>query len=184
MRRFVTILLLCLSAAVPLMAQNASGEPGADSFEYRPAAQVDSTLLRTGLYASMPANVTLRQSSAIRDAFISMSKRNRETAMFTGFRIKLYSDSSQAAREESETVYHNFREWYPGISVYRTYTSPNFKVIAGDFRTRVDAEKALRVIRQSFPAATIIKEKMQYPTLDEGVRFVADTLTVVTPKKK
>lgn len=183
MRKYLVLFILLLAAA-PLVAQNASGGAMADTVVYRPVAQLDSALARTGLFASMPSGVTIRQSSAIRDAFLSLSKRNRESSLFTGFRIKVYSDSSQNAREESEQVLNNFHEWYPSISVYRSYASPYFRVIAGDFRTRVDAEKALRMIRPSFPAATIIKEKMQYPSLDEGVSYVADTVRVVRPKKK
>lgn len=176
MKKYLTIAILLTLATVRMNAQNTSGASLSDTLVYRQVAQIDSSLARTGLFASLPSNVTVRQSSAIRDAFISLSRRNSGSQLFTGFRIKVYSDSSQEARSESEEVLRNFHEWYPSISVYRSYESPFFKVIAGEFRTRVDAEKALRMIRASFPAATITKEKMQYPALDDGISFVAENV--------
>ena len=129
------------------------------------SAQVDSTLVGTGLYGYMPSNVTVKQSSAIRDSYLSVSQKNADSQTFTGFRIRLYQSSAQSARAESESVLAVFSENFPSIPVDRTYESPYFKVTAGCFRTRVDAEKALRQVRSTYPTASIVKEKMKYPSL-------------------
>ena len=37
------------------------------------------------------------------------------------------------------------------------YETPNYKVWAGNFSTRIDAERALMKIQQNFPSAFILK---------------------------
>ena len=51
------------------------------------------------------------------------------------------------------------------IQAYRSYTSPNFKVSVGNFRTRVDAEILLREIQEEFPDAFIARERFKYPSM-------------------
>lgn len=150
MRRYLSIAILLLPGLI-LGAQ----EP-----------QIDSLLAMSGLMASIPSNVAVRQSSSVSEGFSSLVAKNAESESFVGFRIKLFQSSAQSAREESERLVENFSEWYPSIPVYRSFSSPYFKVTVGNFRTRVDAEKTLRLFRSSFPTATIVKEKMKYPYLD------------------
>lgn len=152
MKRLVTLLFALLALAAFAGAQVA--EP-----------QTDSTLVGSSLFHYMPSNVSLKQSSAVRDSYQSIVQKNRESMSFTGFRIKVYQSSAQNAREESDNVLAGFNEEFPYIAADRSYDSPYFKVTAGYFRTRVEAEKALRLIRSSFPTASIVKEKMKYPSL-------------------
>ena len=173
-RRILVAILLLLVPACIVSAQTES----LDSLIFRPSAQLDSTLARRGLFASMPSNVKVHQGQSIVKAYLDILDRNSGENRFMGFRIKLYSDSSQSARAESEQVMRNFRSWFPTISVYRSFSSPYFKVLAGDFRTRVDAERVLRVIRPSFPTATIVKDRMEFPSLDDDLPSLPDSLNI------
>ena len=55
---------------------------------------------------------------------------------------------------------------YPGLKVYRTFDSPNFKVAVGDFRTKDEALALFKRLKSQYPAAFIIKENINYPLVD------------------
>ncbi len=112
----------------------------------------------------MPDNVPIRQSASVRQAFDDQVINNA-VKQFNGYRIRIYFNSVQSAREESSAALNRFRTLYPEIPSYLTYARPNFRVMVGDYRTRVDAEKALVYIKEDFPSATIVRDKFKYPNL-------------------
>lgn len=74
-----------------------------------------------------------------------------------GYRIQLMASSS----EETVTAQKKRIEQSLGVAVYITYDQPYYKVYAGDYTTRRDAEKALEKIKQSgYPDAWIVKSKV------------------------
>lgn len=127
-------------------------------------AQVDSSLLGKSIFSALPANVKVNQSQKVRQAFDGQIIGNADK-QFNGYRIRIYYNSVQNARAESNSVLARFQNLYPEIPASLSYASPNFRVIVGDFRTRVDAERALVKIKEDFPSATIIRDRFKYPAL-------------------
>lgn len=162
MKRFLLISVIMLLSAAMLRAQEI-GET-VDTLSYNPSAQVDSTLRGMSLEGAMPMNVTVKQATAIRHGLTNHIARNNNK-MHSGFRIRIYYDNSQFARGESEKEVRRFRELYPDIAAYRSFANTYFKVVVGDFRSRIDAEAALQRIGADFPSAAIIREKFKYPAL-------------------
>lgn len=140
-------------------------------------AQVDSTLVGSNIFATLPTGVKVHQSPAIRSAMFSHVERNA-TKQFTGFRIRIFNESIQNARGLSAAAEERFKSIYPSIPTYRTYAAPFFKVTVGDFRTRVEAEKALRVIKGDFPDAMIVKDRFKYPALEAADLAPADSTLI------
>lgn len=167
-------LLLAAVVSAALFAQDVT-TPAAQE----PVAQTNAALEGADIMNIMPSGVTVRQPASVRSALRSQIQRN-ESRQFTGFRIRLYHESAQQAREMSETILDAVQRAYPGLGAERTYTNPYFNVTAGFFRTRTDAEKALKVLSQDWPDATIVKEKFKYPALDEPWRHRVDTIAVTT----
>ena len=60
---------------------------------------------------------------------------------------------------------------YPGVKVYRTFESPNFKVSVGDFRTKDEALRLFNELKILYPTAFIIKENINYPLIDADAIF-------------
>ena len=67
-----------------------------------------------------------------------------------------------------------FNTLYPHIQAYRSFASPNFKVTAGNFRTRLEAEALLQRIKGDFPDAFIVRERFKYPTIGRADTRPAD----------
>lgn len=76
----------------------------------------------------------------------------------TGYRIKIHFGIDKAAARE---VKQKFSSLYNGIPSYEEYRQPNFVIVVGDFKTRVDAYGAFQKIQIDFPNAFIIKSKIK-----------------------
>ena len=80
-----------------------------------------------------------------------------------GFRVQIYFGSNRQAAYNAQ---EKFKEEYPELHTYITYSEPNFRVHAGDFRTRLEAEKLQKEITDMFPILFIIPEKINPPKPD------------------
>lgn len=70
-----------------------------------------------------------------------------------GFRIQAYSGNNQRlSKNEAEARRSAIRSGFPGMDVTITYNSPVWRVKAGHFQTREQANQALEQMRQQFPS--------------------------------
>ncbi|MBR2210272.1 MAG: hypothetical protein IKG84_03020 [Bacteroidales bacterium] len=154
MKRLLIIAILALLPGMMLRAQEYRVESG--------SSRVDSTLLGRSVLSVLGSGVTVNQSAAMKSAFDSYVSANASKKV-TGYRIRVYYENSQNARNRSEAIARTISGTYPGIGVYRTFESPNFKVCVGDFRTKDEALKIYHALKSSYPTAIILKETINYP---------------------
>ena len=154
MRRFLVIFLLALLPCLTLRAQEYRVDSG--------SAQVDSTLMGRSILSVLGPGVTVNQSRTMRSALDSYVSNNAAKKL-SGFRIRVYFDNGQSARTRSESIARSISNAFPGIGVYRTFESPNFKVCVGDFRTKDEALKVYHSLKGAYPTAIILKETINYP---------------------
>ena len=86
---------------------------------------------------------------------------NRLQEGIPGYRIQIFSDSGQTARQKAEDTRRDFMRIFPDIEAYRGYNTPNFKVFVGDFRTKNEALRELKKIVKIYPRAFIISDFIQ-----------------------
>ena len=176
MKRYIAIAACLIFGALTLGAQTL--EEGGDVVEVNAEVQEDASLADRSIFDSMPGTVSVNQSAKLRSA-VARQVENNSRKQFTGYRIRIFFSNSQNAREESISVLKRFQDSHPTIPAYRSYTSPNFKVTVGNFRTRSDAEAILPDLQLEFPAAFIVREKFKYPSIGRPATTV-DSLKVVT----
>jgi hypothetical protein len=80
-----------------------------------------------------------------------------------GYRVQIFTGPN---RKDAYNVQAKFQEEFPDIRTYIIYSEPNFKVRAGDFRTRLEAEKMEEELKKWFTGMFIIPEKINLPKLD------------------
>jgi hypothetical protein len=75
-----------------------------------------------------------------------------------GYRIKIHfgpdRDKAKAVRTKFSTA---FTEYLP----YEDYQQPNFVVLVGDFKTKLEAYEALKKIQIEFPSSFIVKGRIK-----------------------
>ena len=180
MKRIVIAFSILICAAFCARAQQVV-PPGyvlVDSLVFTPLAAVDSTLEGSTIFNVMPEGVNVKQSGMIRNAVETRIRSNR-SKQYSGYRIRIFFDNSQSARGASEAALYRFKVLNPGVSAYRSFSSPYFRVTVGDYRNKSEALAALGAIKQQFPSAFIVQERFKYPAVENRSAFRVDTLKVL-----
>lgn len=177
-------IIAIIVALLPLLVN--AQEQYADSIVYRPAAAVDSTLLGKSIFNILSAHsygegdIRIHQSQAITNAMKQYISGN-SSRKISGYRVRIFFDNSQSARNVSESVMRTFRAAHPGTPAYRSYQNPFFRVVAGNFRTKSEAMEFLQRVKSTYPAAIVVKEDINYPAIDKQHNYVTDTVSVRRP---
>jgi uncharacterized protein Veg len=111
--------------------------------------KIDSLIAKRLALSKKEANITIKPNGAI----VSQM----------GYRVQIYygSDRRAAFKEQGRFV-----SLYPTLMTYITYKEPNYYLRAGDFRTRMEAQKLMAELRSSYPTLFIIREKINAPNLE------------------
>jgi hypothetical protein len=109
--------------------------------------------------------ILIFQDVRIADLLHKHIEQNKRKGGVPGYRIRIYSNLGNTARDESQSAKARFYELFPEIPIYREYDSPYFKVYVGDFRTKIDALNDFKRIKRYFRAAFIVPDKINYPEL-------------------
>lgn len=79
-----------------------------------------------------------------------------------GYRVKIHFGADKAKAKE---VKAKFISKFPDVQAYEKYDQPNFNIRVGDFRTKLDAYKFLKVVQPEFPSAFIVQDNIELPDL-------------------
>jgi hypothetical protein len=83
-----------------------------------------------------------------------------------GYRISIFRDTGQDAREKCMAVRSRFKNKYVNMPFYEEFVYPYYKLYVGDFRTESEALKFLKIIERDFPGAFIVRRvNISFPEL-------------------
>jgi hypothetical protein len=72
------------------------------------------------------------------------------------FKIQLYNGNETQAY----AVKRNFEADFPEYRTKIIYKTPEFKTHAGNFRTRLEADRALNIVKTKYAGAIVLEEKI------------------------
>jgi hypothetical protein len=90
---------------------------------------------------------------------------NADNKAIEGYRIQIFFDSGPNSSDRAKQEKEEFMSEFPEIPAYVSWKAPNYRVRVGDFRTRLEAEKALQIIAADYPNAWVIKDEINFPVL-------------------
>jgi len=112
------------------------------------------TLLLSVLFVSnikaQEGIVAINQDKDI-EALLRLKKDVNRTLV--NYRIQIYNGNRQGAKKSEEEFNKVFSDWRPSLK----FQTPNYKIWVGDFKTRLEADRALLRIKKEFRHAFIIK---------------------------
>ncbi|MCF1421660.1 MULTISPECIES: SPOR domain-containing protein [Mangrovimonas] len=113
------------------------------------------TVICMGTGFSQSGQVEINQDKKI-DQLLAIKKEvNASNEYSDRYKIQIFSGNLSGA-EKSVT---EFKKKYESWSCKMDFETPNYKVRVGNFRSRLEADKALATIKKEFPAAFIFKPK-------------------------
>lgn len=108
--------------------------------------------LNTLLCIAQKGEVTVSQNDDI-DKLLKLKKEiNKDLSLF---KIQIYNGSRSGALEAKSEYKQSFNEW----PLEMTFETPNYKIWIGNFKTRLEADRALLRIKKKFGNAFIFKPK-------------------------
>jgi hypothetical protein len=111
--------------------------------------------------------IIIFQDMRVNELIYNSVQNNKRKGGISGFRIRIFSNLGNSAREQSQATKTKFYELFPEITIHREYESPYYKVYVGDYRSKVDALKDFKQIKRYFPSAFIVPSKINYPDLED-----------------
>lgn len=97
----------------------------------------------------------LKQSPKFEQLLNEKRKTNTLLTVNERYKIQIYSGDSETAKKALIDCKQEFNQ-LDGTIIFNT---PNYKVWIGNFRTRIEAERNLVVLKNSFSNAFLIKPK-------------------------
>lgn len=80
-----------------------------------------------------------------------------------GYRVQLFFDQEKNNVNEARTRFLNANQDLPS---YVEYSAPNYNLLIGDFRTRLEAEKWRAQLSAEFPEGIIKETRIYLPEID------------------
>ena len=97
-------------------------------------------------------SVSIQKSFEI-ERILKLKKELNKDQSF--IKIQIYSGNRLGA----ETALENFKTEFPEQIVEMRYETPNYKIWVGKFRTQLEADRELRLVKKRFPNAFSLKPK-------------------------
>jgi len=91
---------------------------------------------------------------------------NPEQKGIPGYRIQIFFDSGLNSSDRAGRAREEFLLQLPDIPAYVSWKAPNYRVRVGDFRTKLEAERALQTIIIYYPNAWVTKDEINFPLIN------------------
>ncbi len=144
-KTYIFLFSFCLIGTISLIAQDTSNPAINDP---------NQNIFVPITYTPQPeASVTINQDPRIKILLNLKSKMEKEGDFSDRYKIQLYYGNLNQANEIMNASKETFPEWDSSIR----WETPNYKVWLGNYRTRLDADRALKKVHEKFPNAFIFK---------------------------
>jgi len=98
-------------------------------------------------------NLTLTQDPKFEQLLNDKRKINTSLSTNETYKIQIFSGKS----EEAKKTLTDFKREYTNIDGTIIFNTPNYKVLVGNFKTRIEAERNLAEIRKKYKSVFLIK---------------------------
>lgn len=112
-------------------------------------------------------NIEVHQDPLVEKMMEWQIENNKIKNKIEGFRVEIFFSSDVDAREKALKKKEEFLSVYPDNTVHIKYVSPNFRVRVGDFRTKNEALKLYREIKDNYPVSFIITDEIDFPLMKQ-----------------
>ena len=114
-------------------------------------------------YAQHHGSLTINQDSRIEKLIDKQRDIYKMDSSFSGYRVHVFMEIGNEALQHAEEIQKQFEKDFPDIPIYLTYSEPYFRLRAGNYRNRVEAEQCLRRIKPKFKEAFVTADMIYRP---------------------
>jgi hypothetical protein len=118
------------------------------------------------LRAQEQGKITINQDARIDSLLVLHKKMNEKNPHIEGWRINIFFESGNYSKKMAIDTKAKFVQSYTNIPCYVVFEEPYYKVLVGDYRTRMEAEKLLKDIVPEYPNAFVVEDEINFPVPD------------------
>jgi hypothetical protein len=111
-----------------------------------------------GKASQVPDGKSLHVNKRLSAVMDTVYRQNKAIRYVNGFRIQLYVGN---VRHEADNAKSYIYTVFPDLNPYVSYSQPTYRVKAGDFMYRSDAEVYLEQIREQYASAVILTDRVE-----------------------
>jgi len=123
--------------------------------------RINSKVLVTSLFVvlfsatgfTQQATLTIHEDPNLASLLHTKKELEKENRLAVGYTVQLYYGELNQANQILKKYRSSFSDWPASLE----YETPNYKVWAGNFASRIEAERALIQIQEKFSSAFILK---------------------------
>jgi hypothetical protein len=117
----------------------------------------DGKVNRDNVYNAVKDEIPMNVNKQVDKALDSLSSHNKNIRYSSGYRIQVYVGNERKEVDDARSyIYQNF----PDLNTYLSFSQPTYRLKAGDFTSRMDAERYYNSIRQRYSMAMIVPERI------------------------
>lgn len=98
-------------------------------------------------------SVSIEQDPEFQEMLNEKRKINSSLNISDRWKIQIFSGNNESSRK----ALIDFRKEFKTVDATIIFQTPNYKVIAGNFRARIEAERVLLEVKNKYPDAFLIK---------------------------
>ena len=110
-------------------------------------------------------NIQVQQDPLLTEMLEWHVSNNKKDKQIEGFRVEIFFSSDIDAKEKALKKKVEFLKLYPENTVHIKYVAPNFRVRVGDFRTKNEALKLFKEIKNTYPLSFIVTDNIDFPLM-------------------
>ena len=114
-------------------------------------------------FAQSRGSLNVNQDDRIESLISKQRQIYKIDSSFSGYRVHVFMEIGNDALKHAEETKSQFERAFPDIPIYLTYSEPYFRLRAGNFRNRVEAEQCLRRIKPMFKEAFVTADMIYRP---------------------
>lgn len=115
------------------------------------------SLILTGSIAFGQSSVSINTGPGIDQLMELFQTENEEVTKVPGWRVQILATTDRARLESVES---EFKVNYPSISVDWVHTKPYYKLRAGAFQTKQEAERLKYTLGRQFEGVYLVKDEI------------------------
>lgn len=96
--------------------------------------------------------VRIQTSAHVDEMLVQKKEYNKSIEAYQGFKIQIYYGSEKKCYEVQE----DFKMLFPDIATSVIFSTPQWKLQVGNFRTRLEADNAIVNIKKEYPGAIVL----------------------------
>ena len=123
-------------------------------------------LLIAGLFLMLPAllcgqvkkgDLRVESSARVNELVAQKMEYNKTVDSYPGYKIQIYYGSEKECYE----IKDEFRAMYPDIPASIVFSTPQWKLQVGNYRTRLEADKSILGIKKEYPSAIVLAAEIE-----------------------